>query len=81
MDIKKRVLKEANYIIETKKTLRETAKKFNVSKSTVHKDVKERLEKIDKKKYTEVKEIMRQHIEVRHIRGGISTKNKYLKMG
>ena len=75
-----RVLEEANFIIDTGKTVREIANIFRVSKSTVHKDLHERLLKIDKNKYNEVSELLKYHIEVRHIRGGESTKNKYKKI-
>lgn len=75
-----RVLEEANFIIDTGKTVREIANIFRVSKSTVHKDLHERLLKIDKNKYNEVSEILKYHIEIRHIRGGESTKNKYKKI-
>lgn len=76
----KRILEEANYMINTKETLREIAKIFKVSKSTVHKDLQERLNKLDKNLSEEVKSILKYHIEIRHIRGGESTKKKYLKM-
>lgn len=78
--IEKRVVEEANYIIETKETVREISKKFKVSKSTVHKDLHERLKKIDKELSKKVDEILKYHINIRHIRGGESTKRKYLKM-
>ncbi len=76
--INKRVTDEALYIIETGKTVREIANIFKVSKSTVHKDLHERLLKIDKKMYKEVEEILKYHTNIRHIRGGESTKRKYL---
>ena len=69
----------ADYIIETKKTIRETAKVFKVSKSTVHKDLKERLYEIDIKKYQKVKKIMNNHLETRHIKGGESTRQLFLR--
>ena len=75
----KRVIEEADYIIGTKETIRETAKKFNISKSTVHKDLQERLSQIDINKYNVVKKIMDEHIETRHIKGGESTKQLFLK--
>lgn len=75
--IQNRVLEETHYILKTKKTLRETAKIFGVSKSTVHKDVHERLKEIDENLYNKLDCIMKYHIEVRHIRGGESTKQKY----
>jgi putative DeoR family transcriptional regulator (stage III sporulation protein D) len=80
LDISKRVIKEAEHIIETKETIRETAKKFKISKSTVHKDLQERLIKIDKSLSEDVKKILKEHIDTRHIRGGESTKKKYLKL-
>lgn len=78
MNIKKRVLDETQVILKTGYTIREIAKIFNVSKSTVHKDLHERLYYIDQKKYNLVEEILKYHIKIRHIRGGESTKLKYL---
>ncbi len=78
--IVKRVLNEANYIIETSNTIRDIAKIFNVSKSTVHKDLHERLFYIDKKLFKKVEEILNYHTSIRHIRGGNSTKEKYLNI-
>ena len=75
----KRVLEIANHVIDTKDTIRETAKKFNISKSTVHKDLQERLSQIDIIKYNQIKEIMDEHIETRHIKGGESTRQLFLK--
>lgn len=79
MNINKRCKEEANYIIKTGYTIREIAKIFNVSKSTVHKDLTERLKKIDINKYYKVKEILDYHMKIKHIRGGESTKLKYSK--
>ena len=73
----KRVLSIANHIIDTKETIRETAKKFNISKSTVHKDLQERLYQIDINKYNTIKQIMNEHIETRHIKGGESTRQLF----
>jgi len=73
-----RVLKEAEYIIKTKDTIRDIAKVFNVSKSTVHKDLKERLFDIDEYLYNEVSNILKYHLDIRHIRGGNATKCKFL---
>ena len=75
--IKKRVLEESIYIINTEDTIREIAKKFNVSKSTVHKDLQERLYQIDINKYNIIKKIMNEHIETRHIKGGESTRQLF----
>ena len=79
-NISNRVLEEANYIIETHETIRDLAKIFKVSKSTVHKDLHERLLKIDKDKYDIVDKILKYHTKIRHIRGGESTKQKYLNI-
>lgn len=79
-NIEKRVIGEALYMVETKKTLREIAKIFNVSKSTVHKDLKEKLKNIDINLYENVATILKEHLNTRHIRGGLSTKKKYLKL-
>jgi len=76
--IVKRVVEEANYIIDTGKTVRQIAEVFNVSKSTVHKDLHDRLFDIDSKLYIEVEKILKYHTDIRHIRGGQSTKEKYL---
>ena len=75
----KRVINIANHIINTKDTIRETAKIFNISKSTVHKDLQERLSQIDINKYNVVKKIMDEHIETRHIKGGESTRQLFLR--
>lgn len=75
-----RVLKEAYYILENKSTVRDIASIYNISKSTVHKDLQERLKEIDISLHKDVNEIFKEHIEVRHIRGGESTKQKYLKI-
>lgn len=75
----KRVIDVANHIIDTKDTIRETAKIFNISKSTVHKDLQERLSQIDVVKYNNVKQIMNEHIETRHIKGGESTRQLFLR--
>lgn len=77
--ISNRVLEEANYILKTNKTIREIAKIFKVSKSTVHKDLHERLKNINEIIHLDVAKILKYHIDIRHIRGGESTKRKYLK--
>lgn len=74
----KRVLDESNYIVKTNETIRETANVFGVSKSTVHKDITERLYEIDNDLYSEVSSILKYHIEIKHIRGGEATKRKFL---
>lgn len=80
MDVKeKRIKREAQYMIETGKTIREIARNFGVSKSTVHKDLHERLRLVDYDLYLKVDEIIKYHTKIRHIRGGMSTKQKYTK--
>ena len=75
-----RVLEEANYIIENKDTVRSVAKIFNVSKSTVHKDMQERLKEIDCNLFKKVDKVFKYHIKIRHINGGEATRSKYLKL-
>lgn len=79
-NIIKRVKEETSYIIKTNSTVREIAKIFKVSKSTVHKDLHERLLDIDYKAYLKVEKILQYHTDIRHIRGGESTKRKYLNL-
>lgn len=74
-----RVINEANYIIKTNNTIRQTADKYGVSKSTVHNDVRRRLLEIDCKLYEKVSNILKYHIDIKHIRGGESTKRKFLE--
>ena len=73
-----RVYKEYECIINTKATIREIAKLFNVSKSTVHKDFSNRLIELDYEKYIDVSKILKHHIDISHIRGGEATRKKYL---
>lgn len=75
--IEERVLEVAKYIIESKSTIRKTAKLFGVSKSTIHKDITERLPKINPQVANEAKEILEFNKAERHIRGGRATKMKY----
>lgn len=77
--IERRVISIAEYIIETKDTVRGAAKKFGVSKSTVHKDMTSRLEKIDPILSKDVRKILDINKKERHIRGGMATKMKYKK--
>ncbi len=75
--IEERVVEIAKYIIKTNATVREAAKVFGVSKSTVHKDVTERLESINPLIYEEVKKVLLKNKAERHIRGGRATHMKY----
>lgn len=77
--IEERAVSLAHYIIESKDTVRGAAKKFGVSKSTVHKDVSERLIHINKALAIEVREVLNENKAERHIRGGMATKLKYEK--
>jgi putative DeoR family transcriptional regulator (stage III sporulation protein D) len=77
--IEERAIEIANYIIDTNATVREAAKVFKVSKSTVHKDVAERLPKINPGIANEVKKILEKNKAERHIRGGKATRMKYRK--
>ena len=75
--IEKRAVETAQYIIDNKITVRDAAKIFCISKSTVHKDVTERLEEIDGDLCKKVKEVLQINLDERHIRGGLATRNKY----
>jgi len=77
--IEERVTNLAQYIIDSKDTVRGAAKKFCISKSTVHKDITERLVKINPILAKEVREILDENKAERHIRGGMATKLKYMK--
>ena len=78
--IEKRVVLLAQYIIDSKDTVRGAAKKFGVSKSTVHKDVSERLREVSPSLYEEVRKVLDENKAERHIRGGMATKLKYKKL-
>lgn len=77
--IASRVVDAAHYIIKNKATVRSAAQKFGVSKSTIHKDVAERLPEIDKRLAKQAREILNLNLDERHLRGGESTKMKYQK--
>lgn len=78
-DLERRARELAVYLIERRTTIRDAAKHFSVSKSTVHKDLSERLREIDRSLYVQVKEILEQNQAERHLRGGDATKRKYQK--
>ena len=67
----------AQYIIENRTTVRAAAQKFGISKSTVHKDISERLPQFNRVLYQQVKEVLEVNKAQRHIRGGIATRKKY----
>ena len=74
---KRRCEELAEYIIKTECTVREAAKKFSISKSTVHKDVTERLCHENPQLYKSVKQVLEKNKQERHIRGGMATRRKY----
>ncbi len=76
--IKERTLQVAGHIFETQDTIRKTAQIYNLSKSTVHNDLSKRLKKVDLRLYREVQKILDKNFSEKHLRGGESTKNKYL---
>ncbi len=78
--IEERAMELAHYIIDSKDTVRGAAKKFGVSKSTVHKDLSERIVKINPALAAEVRLILDENKAERHIRGGMATKLKYSHM-
>ena len=78
-DLEARARELAVYLIERRTTIRDAAKHFSVSKSTVHKDLSDRLRLIDRGLYVQVKEILEQNKAERHIRGGDATRRKYQK--
>jgi len=78
--IEQRAIEIANYIITTNATVRQTAKKFGISKSTVHKDVTERLGQINPSLAAEARKVLDTNKSERHIRGGLATREKYLHM-
>ncbi len=76
-NIEERACMLAQYIIEHQTTVRAAAKKYGVSKSTVHKDISERLPQFNRSLYLQVKEVLEINKAQRHIRGGIATRKKY----
>lgn len=78
--INERVLKVAKYFLEDESTVREVSKKAGCSKSTVHKDLSERLATIDKELFLQVKKLLDYNKSIRHIRGGEATKKRFLEI-
>ena len=76
--IEERAVEIANYIIDTKATVRQAAKKFGISKSTVHKDCTDRLKQLNPGLASEVRQVLDVNKQERHIRGGLVTREKYL---
>jgi putative DeoR family transcriptional regulator (stage III sporulation protein D) len=75
-----RCVQIGNYIADNNVTVRSAAKTFNISKSTVHKDVSERLKKTNRGLYKKVQQVLERNKSERHIRGGLATKRKYEEM-
>ncbi len=75
--IEERVIDIARYVAERKVTVRDAAKRFGISKSTVHKDLRDRLPKLDKQLYREVDKVLNFNLAERHIRGGEAIRRKY----
>lgn len=78
--VKRRALREAMYVVTNKSTVRQTAEVFEVSKSTVHKDITERLEQVNYSLAKEVRKVLDKNKRERHIRGGLATKKKYCEL-
>lgn len=78
--VENRATKLGEYIVENKATVRRTAKQFGISKSTVHKDVSQRLRYLNHQLYRDVKNVLDVNKAQRHIRGGLATKMKYEEM-
>lgn len=76
--LEKRTVILGEYIVEHGSTVRDAAKSFGISKSTVHKDVSQRLRRINPQLYGEVKRVLEHNKAQRHIRGGLATREKYL---
>ena len=79
-DIEERAVRLAGYITENRATVRAAAKKFGVSKSTVHKDITERLETVSPELYAKVRDLLELNKAERHIRGGMATRDKFRKL-
>ena len=76
-NMEERACELALYMIEHKATVRGTAKKFGISKSTVHKDIQDRLPAFNRPLYLQVKAVLEENKAERHIRGGMATRKKY----
>ena len=76
-DIERRAVELALYIIENNATVRDAAKHFGVSKSTVHKDLSDRLRRIDRGLYAQARTVLDRNKAERHLRGGEATRKKY----
>ncbi len=78
--VEQRAVTLGRHIAESGDTVRQTAKKFGISKSTVHKDVSSRLKKINPDLYAKTRKVLEKNKKERHIRGGLATREKYLHL-
>ena len=76
-DVQRRVMQAAEYVLETGATVRACAARIGVSKTTVHKDLRERLPRLDHQTAGEVDAVLRKNLQERHLRGGEATRRKY----
>lgn len=79
-DVRLRVLRAAEHILETGETVRACAVRFGVSKTTVHKDLRERLPRLDARLGERVDEVLRRNLRERHLRGGDATREKFRRL-
>ena len=77
---KERCEEFAEYLVKNNATVRETAGYYGISKSTVHKDIRDRLRRVNMPLYVEATKVLDKNKSERHIRGGIATRNKYLRI-
>lgn len=75
--MKHNIIKEANYILNTNKTIRDAAADLGVSKSVLHRHMSSNLKMLDYELYLKIKNVFLEHNKYRHIKGGIATKKKY----
>lgn len=78
--IEERVIRMANYMVSREATIRETARKFGISRSCCHFDLRNRLPKLDMELYRKVDEVLEKNKRQRHINGGLATKRKYMEL-
>lgn len=78
--VEERAIVLGEYILENKTTVRAAARRFHISKSTVHKDVSDRLKSVNPSLYGQVREILEDNKAQRHIRGGLATREKYRQL-
>ena len=80
LDLEERCVRIGQYMVDTGATVRETAKSFGISKSSVHKDVHQRLPQVSQTLASQVRQVLTYHKSVRHLRGGEATRRKYSRL-